>query len=187
MKRYKPISVLILAAAAAIPAAAETAREAISPAQVAGAISNAGVKISAQQVTLLADVVSTAPDPKLVMESMERWGDHRMKVRMNCANAECLPFYVSIQWGPTEPIPAAFANGAAATGSPARAMPSAVVLRAGSTAILMLEGDHIHIQLPVVCLESGTVGQTIRVESKDHKQTFMAQVGDATLLKGATQ
>jgi hypothetical protein len=181
------ISVLILAAGA-IPALAAnaTAREPISAAQVAGAISNAGVNISAQQVTLLADVAATTAEPTLVMESMERWGDHRMKVRMNCANAECVPFYVAIQWG-TEPIPAAFANRAATGAGSAKAAPGAVVLRAGSTAILMLEGDHVHIQLPVVCLESGAVGQTIRVASKDHKQTFVAQVGDATLLKGATR
>jgi hypothetical protein len=189
MKKRKAISVLILAAAAAMPAAAATAaaREPISTAQVAGAISNAGVNISAQQVTLLADVAATTPDPTLVMESMERWGDHRMKVRMNCANAECVPFYVAIQWGQTEPIPAAFANRAATGAVTAKVAPGAVVLRAGSTAILMLEGDHVHIQLPVVCLESGAVGQTIRVASRDHKQTFVAQVGDATLLKGSTQ
>ena len=178
---------LILAAAAAMPAATAAARAPISAAQVAGAISNAGVNISAQQVTLLADVVATTPDPTLVMESMERWGDQRMKVRMNCANAECVPFYVAIQWRQTEPIPAAFANRAAAGGVTTKATPGAVVLRAGSTAILMLEGDHVHIQLPVVCLESGAVGQTIRVASRDHKQTFVAQVGDAALLKGPIQ
>jgi hypothetical protein len=53
---------------------AATARVAIDPAQVAGAISNAGIKISPEQVTLLADVVSNKADPTLVVESMERWG-----------------------------------------------------------------------------------------------------------------
>jgi len=58
MKRYRYISALIGLAAAALPAMAATARVAIDPAQVAGAISNAGIKISPEQVTLLADVVS---------------------------------------------------------------------------------------------------------------------------------
>ena len=177
MKRYRYISALIGLAAAALPAMAATARVAIDPAQVAGAISNAGIKISPEQVTLLADVVSNKADPTLVVESMERWGDNRMKVRMNCANAECLPFFVAVQWGQNVPTPAAFAGAAS----------KQIVLHAGSTATLILDNDHVHIKLPVICLESGAIGQTIRVASKDLKLTFSAQVGDPAALKGTIQ
>ncbi|MGD0797092.1 MAG: hypothetical protein ABR910_05140 [Acidobacteriaceae bacterium] len=181
------ISVLILAAGAAIPAVAANARAPISVAQVAGAISNVGIAISPEQVTLLADVVATTSSPKLTVESMERWGDHRMKVRMNCADAECLPFFVAIQWGQTEPVPAAFAARTATKPAPVKTDSGAIVVRAGAPAILMLEGDHIHIQLPVICLESGSVGQTIRVATQDRRQTFMAEVGDESALKGMTR
>jgi flagellar basal body P-ring formation chaperone FlgA len=184
MTRYRYISALIGLAAAALPVMAATARVAINPAQVAGAISNAGIKISPEQVTLLADVVANQADPTLVVESMERWGDNRMKVRMNCANSECLPFFVAVQWGQTEPTPAAFTN-RGSVGASASLKP--IVLHAGSAATLILDSDHVHIKLPVICLESGTVGQTIRVASKDHRQTFTAQVGDPAALKGIVQ
>jgi hypothetical protein len=100
-----------------------------------------------------------------------------MKVRMNCANAECLPFFVAVQWGQNVPTPAAFAGAAS----------KQIVLHAGSTATLILDNDHVHIKLPVICLESGAIGQTIRVASKDHKLTFSAQVGDPAALKGTIQ
>jgi hypothetical protein len=172
-------------AVAVLPAMAATARVAIDPAQVAGAISNAGIKISPAQVTLLADVVSSKADPTLVVESMERWGDNRMKVRMTCANAECLPFFVAIQWGQNQPTPAALVEHGADNAVSFTTKP--VVLRAGSTATLILDRDHVHIKLPVICLESGSLGQTIRVTSKDHRQTFTAQVGDPAALKGTIQ
>jgi len=183
MKRYRYISLVIGLAATALPALAATARVAINPTQVAGAISNAGIKISPEQVTLLADVVANQADPTLVVESMERWGDNRMKVRMNCANSECLPFFVAVQWGQNEPTPAAFASHGGVGASASKP----IVLHAGSTATLILDSDHVHIKLPVICLESGTVGQTIRVSSLDHRQTFTAQIGDPAALKGTIQ
>jgi hypothetical protein len=183
MTRYRYISVVIALAAAMLPAMAATAHVAINPAQVAGAISNAGIKISPEQVMLLADVVANQADPTLVVESMERWGDNRMKVRMNCANSECLPFFVAVQWGQNEPTPAGYAS----RGTVGASISKPIVLHAGSTATLILDSDHVHIKLPVICLESGTVGQTIRVASKDHRQTFTAQIGDPAALKGTIQ
>jgi flagella basal body P-ring formation protein FlgA len=58
---------------------------------------------------------------------------------------------------------------------------------AGSRATLLLEGDHVHIQVPVVCLQNGAVGQTIRVASPDHKQTYVAQVTGNNVLRGRLQ
>jgi hypothetical protein len=187
MKTLKLISATMILATATLPIAAANTRAAISAAQVAAAISSAGIKIAASQVTLLADVAAATPDPTLMVESMERWGDHRTKVRMSCANSECVPFYVAVQWEQAEPAAAAFGGRAATTAVPAKPAAGAVVLRAGATATLLLESDHVHIQIPVVCLESGAIGQTIRVATRDRRQTFMAQVGDPTPLKGTTQ
>jgi flagella basal body P-ring formation protein FlgA len=58
------------------------------------------------------------------------------------------------------------------------------VVRAGSPAVLLIEGDHIHIQIQVVCLENGAPGQTIRASSKDHRQTYTAKVGEDAVLRG---
>jgi hypothetical protein len=187
MTSYKSISVLILSAAMALPVAAASGRTAITTAQIAAAISASGAAVSPEQVTLLAEVVATTGNPALKVESIERWGDHRMKVRLACAsNEECLPFLVAVHWNDettAQPLLAS-ADRSAASASQAKAGANAVVLRAGTPAILLLDGDHLHIRLLVTCLENGAAGQTIRVSSKDHLQTYTAEVVDGTLLRG---
>jgi hypothetical protein len=182
MAKHKFISIAILSAVIALPAMAATGHDSITKEQVAAAMSGAGMKVSADQVMLLTDVVASTSTPALRVESMERWGTDRMRVRLDCAKREdCLPFYVAIHWSE-----AGVASLAAPSAPPAhsKADPSSYVVRAGASVVLMLEGDHIHIRIPVVCLENGAAGQTIRVSSKDHRLTYTAEVVDGNVLKG---
>lgn len=183
------ISTWIALIAMALPAVAATGREAITPEQIAAAINRAGVTVSAKQVTLLTEVLARTNSPVLRVQSMEPLSDHRMKVRLNCPNvAECVPFYVTIRTSDEGPAqPSSFAP--VKLQPPARLTPSEteagpLVLRSGSSATLLLEGDHMSIQLPVVCLESGAIGQTIRVASRDRRQTYTARVFDGGTLRG---
>ena len=178
------IPLVLLSLALAVPAGAAPSSTAITAEQVASAISSAGTKTTPAQVTLLSDVVATTPTPRLKVESIERWGDQRIKVRLNCIQADqCLPFFVAVQWSQAQAVPPESADVSSAAGP--RAMPgSRFVLHAGSPAILILEGEHIHIQTPVICLESGAPGQTIHVASKDRKLTYTVQVIDGTAVKG---
>jgi hypothetical protein len=183
MKNERSISAMALCAAMALPGVAAPGRVAITPAEVADVLSEAGIKVSSQQVTLLADVVASTSNPKLRVESMERWGDHRMKVRLACdSNTECLPFLVAINWSGDDAMPPIPSSPAAI--SPVKTGSDPFVVHAGSPAILLLEGDHVHIQLPVFCLENGAPGQTVRVVSKEQRRTFSAQVFSETVLKG---
>jgi flagella basal body P-ring formation protein FlgA len=50
-----------------------------------------------------------------------------------------------------------------------------------------LTGEHIRIQLPVICLQNGRLGQTIRVTSKDRRQTFSAEVVGPVVLNRRLQ
>ena len=50
---------------------------------------------------------------------------------------------------------------------------------------LLLEGNHVHIRLTVICLENGTKGQTIRVASKDRKLTYKAEVIEDSTVRGS--
>jgi len=185
MTRYSYIPALLLSAAMALPAVAASARNTITAEQVAAAINGAGMKVSADQVVLLADVMATNSAPKLKVESMERWGDHQMKFRLDCVKAgECLPFFVAVRWSQAEPVPSVFADHSSTAISLAKPDSNSFIVRAGSPAVLLLEGDHIHIQLPVVCLQNGAIGQTIRVASPDHRQTYMAAVGEDAVLRG---
>jgi len=185
MTRYPYIPALFLFAAMALPAVAASGSHSITPQQIAAAIGGAGIKVSADQVVLLTDVVATNSAPALKVESMERWGDRRMKFRLDCMKAEeCLPFFVAVQWSQAEPVPPAFADPSSAASFRAKPDSNFFVVRAGSPAPLLLEGDHIHIQLSVVCLQNGAAGQTIRVASQDHRQTYTAEVGTDAVLRG---
>jgi hypothetical protein len=185
MTRDRYIPALLLFAAMALPAVAASGRVTITAEQVAAAINGAGMKVSADQVVLLTDVVATGSAPKLKVESMERWGDHQMKFRLDCVKAgECLPFFVAVRWSQAESVPPVFADHSSTAILLAKPDSNSLIVRAGSPAVLLLDGDHIHIQLPVVCLENGAIGQTIRVASTDRRQTYTAQVGDGAVLRG---
>jgi hypothetical protein len=183
MKNERSISAMALCAAMAFPAAAAASPIAITEAQVADVLSEAGIKVSARQVTLLSEVVASKSNPALRVESMERWGDHRMRVRLACdSNTECLPFVVAVNWTGNDAMAFGPAN-AATAGSPAKTGSGSFLVHAGSPAVLLLDGDHVHIQLPVTCLENGASGQTVRAVSKDQRRTYSAQVFSETVLK----
>lgn len=187
MKKYSLIPALILSAAAALPAAAAPGREAITTEQIAAAMNTAGMRISPQQVELLANVVATTPAPTLEVKSVERIGDHRIMVRLDCANPEqCLPFFVAVRSSPMSDARLVLEDSdpSSTAISAMRARPKAFTVRAGSPATLLLDSDRVHIRLSVICLENGAAGETIRVTSKDHRQVYTAEVVDAALLRG---
>jgi hypothetical protein len=182
MKSLRSISILVLSGALAISAALAQQRVPIATTAIAAAISAAGMPVSTDQVSLLTDVTATKASPALTVESMQPWGDHRMKVRMNCAVSEqCLPFFVSVHTGSASQP----ADGLSAGIRRANNDPKTVVVRAGAPATLLLDGLHVHIRIAVVCLENGAPGQTIRVASRDHRQTYLAKVVDQAVLRAS--
>ena len=109
---------MALCAAMALPGMAAPSRNMVTAEQIADTLNDAGMKVSAQQVTLLADVVASTSKPRLRVASMERWGDHRVKVRLDCAsNAECIPFLVAVNLNSGDAIPAALNSSTAASRS----------------------------------------------------------------------
>jgi hypothetical protein len=188
MTRLNFISTVILPLALAFPVAAMGSQNAITTEQVAAAMSNAGLNTSAKQVVLLSDVVASTNAPTLRVESMEHWGDRGMKVRLSCAKPEeCLPFFVAIRGSQAQATPPLVADHSSAAILRAKSDSNSFSVRAGSRETLLLEGGHVHIQLPVVCLESGSLGQTILVTSLDHKQTYRAEVSGNSILRGKLQ
>lgn len=189
MNHYKLISTWIAAVTMILPAAAATGHDVITTAQIAAAINDAGVSISPKQVTLLFEVVARTNSPVLRVRSMESLGVHRMKVRLDCTNSEeCVPFYVTIDKNGdnlAEPSPIAPSQGREPSPlARLRTGSDTPVMRAGSNVVLLLDGDRMQIELPVVCLENGSIGQTIWVASRDRRQTYTAQVFDAGTLRG---
>ncbi len=171
----------------ALPAIAAPGRAAITTEQVAAAISSAGMNVSPDQVTLLSEIVATSGSPTLRVQSIVPWGERRMRVRLDCiTREECLPFYVSVRSKAESGAMTVIASSDQQSSIIARTSdkPSVSSIRAGSRATLLLDRGHVHIRLSVICLESGSAGQKIRVESKDPRQTFVADVVDGRTLRG---
>jgi hypothetical protein len=187
MTRHGLIMALTLSVTMPSPLAGEAGRNTLTSAQIASAISSAGMQISADQVTLLSDVVAKTSTPNLKVQAIERMPDGRMRVRLDCGDTDqCVPFFVIIHVGesaaPGSASVAAVRTGAANPGS--KQPYNSFTIRAGAPAILLLDGSHVHIKVAVVCLENGSTGQAIRVSSQDRRQTYTAEVVDGTTLRG---
>lgn len=189
MKRSNAILWSIVLAGAALPTAAAAQRYAITNGSIAATISRVGVQVSADQVTPLSDVVSSKPAPVLRVRSVSRLEDGQLLARLECAaSEECLPFFVSVRTGQTGNTQA---DGGSVSQLPVSlsqpSAPRSVVLRAGAKATLELDGSHVQIRMPVVCLQSGGIGQTIRVMDKSHRQVYTAEVVEDGFVKGRLQ
>jgi hypothetical protein len=184
MIQRRSILFFALCAAAALPVAAEPGRYAITSSQVAAAVTSDGMPVSPDHVKLPAEIVASVPDPVLKVKSIDISGEGHAQARVECAiPQQCVPFLATLDFDTrltTDPVPQS-SHGR----FPAQTQqPSPAAVRAGAPATLLLEGAHVHITLPVVCLESGAIGQTIRARSPDHRQVYTVQVVREGVLEG---
>jgi hypothetical protein len=61
--------------------------------------------------------------------------------------------------------------------------PPPILARAGSAAMMNMEDGRIHIELRVICLQPGALGQTIRAREADGLRIYRAQVTGAGTLR----
>jgi hypothetical protein len=188
MTRHTFIPVLILSVALAVPAMVRAAQSPITADQVARTLSSVGMSTKQEQVILPTDIVATTNAPELKVVSTELWGDHQLKIRMSCVQPEeCLPFFVTVRGSQPQIIPPLIAAHPSAAILSVKSGANSIVMHIGSRETLLLEGGHVHIQMSVVCLENGAVGQTIRVTSLNHKQTYLAEISSNYVLRGKLQ
>jgi hypothetical protein len=113
---------------------------------------------------------------------------HSWEFLVRCANsAECVPFLV--RWpqpadrdsAPQEGLEPAHASNSHAN------LPGThhVLLRPGETVMLVWDQDGIRVVLPVICLESGNVGDSIRVRIKSGIRVLRAQIVNGSLLRAS--
>jgi Chaperone for flagella basal body P-ring formation len=160
----------------------------LSSKDIAAVLSQNDFQVSGNQVELLTAVRSTRAEPPLEVTSVEPWRTGSAKVRLRCSQrAECLPFYVLVIWPSAEESETAISRWSSA-GSHAIAPPPPQhgpwLVHNGQPATLFIEREHLRVQLPVVCLENGSAGNTIRARSTDHKRIYVAEVVGEKLLKG---
>ena len=111
---------------------------------------------------------------------------HSWEFLVRCANsAECVPFLV--RW----PQPANRDSARQEGLEPAHASNSyanvpethPVLLRPGQTVMLVWDQDGIRVVLPVICLERGNVGDSIRVRIKSGTRVLRAEIVNESLLR----
>jgi hypothetical protein len=160
------------------------ARTALSAHRVADAMELAGVVVNPDQIEFLSGKSNLEENTTLRVLSVTHSPAGDSKVKLRCRdNRECLPFYVLVHGldrmnldGPqVHTVPA----------MPAVAASSTSVVRGGDRATLILESSDSRMNLPVICLQSGVRGQTIRVASLDHRQFFDAEIVSTGMLKGS--
>jgi flagella basal body P-ring formation protein FlgA len=178
MLQRRNILLVVVSAAAALPALAAAPQYHLTAEQVAAAVRGAGVQVTPEKVSLLADVTATVPQPLLKVKSIEPAGSDRAVARVECADSsQCLPFFVALHVG-------AGTLGSTVLPGAQTSRSSVTLVRPGERAVLLLEGPHVQITLPVICLENGALGQTIRLSSPDRRLFYTAQVASGGLLRG---
>lgn len=202
MTKSKTIAALLfgLAALSALPLQAQfrSKHYALTAGQVAHSLartfSDRGITISDAQVSLPAAVIASDPEPALEVRSIEplghlatnHTGEVSSAVKLACHEpSACLPFYAIVSLPQETSLTAqavATRRDVAMRGQKVR---PEITIKAGAHATLVLEDNATHIQMSVVTLENGAAGQTIRVASPDHKQTYTAEVVSAEVLKGS--
>jgi len=161
--------------------------------QIAQTLSEKGVQTSDQQVSMLAKVVATEPNPVLDVLSVELLDDRsagqavesRFRVKMAChLSGRCLPFYAVVRWPQKAADSAANSSGVFRPfGDLVLKQNGAFTIRSGAHATLVMDEERAHIEVAVISLENGMAGQKIRVASPNHKQVYVAEVVSANLLK----
>jgi hypothetical protein len=176
-------TLMLMATMTASACAQASVRFAITPEQVACALSQAGVVTAAQQVSLPARVVANEPTPVLEIVSIEARGKTKSpghdpppsKVKLTChLPGQCLPFYALVNWPREKGLTTSYAGNQAV-----------ITMRAGTRATLVMDDQRSHIQVAVISLQNGAVGNRIRVASPDHKQFYFGEVLSPTLLRGS--
>jgi len=187
MIRKQNLSVLacwLLAICATVQASG--ARFSISANRIAEALVAAGVPVTTEHVKLLSPVSARDRDPSLRVIKVTKWTDSTLKAELRCRDQQaCLPFYVLLTGNEKAATHADTGTGLQQNVNNFVTAGRPALLRDGDPATLVFENSALRITLPVICLQSGNRGETIRVESKDHKRFFHAQIIAPGLLKAA--
>lgn len=163
-------------------AQAGRARFPLTSDQIIAAMQGRQLPTQGVQVKMPAPMTSSNANAQLEIKSVTPLNSHQLRMRIGCrVQSDCLPFFAL----------AVFPEDSIAGGMPVKLerQPAASkvppTLRAGSPATLEIEGDRVHLHFDVICLESGWTGDRIRVQTRDHKQSYVARIVTPTLLKGS--
>jgi hypothetical protein len=191
-----PTVVVMVAAGAAIAQDPPGSRYPISKADIAKQLSVVGVSVEASQVHIPVGVSAAGMSPKFEIVTAEPMGNNQVRLELRCSTAaECLPFFAALDMKEAnlvsaeirlKPGRATAANRQAAmqVGAGAASQPQ---IEVGSHALLIIRDGHLDIHLQVVAIDTGVLGQQVRVCTLDRKKVFRATVTGEGTVTGAIE
>jgi len=165
-----------------VTTAAETRDSTILTTQrVAMAMAQSGWKVDAAQVRFLSAVSIIGGDSRLQVVEVAPWVHNTLKAKLRCLDPHaCLPFYVLI----TGTAEQREQSPDTVEQTPRIAMSGEKpLMRSGDPATMVFSNQGLRISMPVICLQNGRQGQTVRVASTDHKRFYKAEILGPGLLK----
>jgi|HubBroStandDraft_6_1064221.scaffolds.fasta_scaffold00084_50 hypothetical protein len=100
-----------------------------------------------------------------------------LQIRLRCVErAVCPSFWVTV---PTTQRPHLFAT----TAPTVESRQSPVLVRVGQRVMLIFEDPPLRMQLPVTCLQSGSLGKQVRAMDSSTRRVFQAEVTGAGILR----
>jgi hypothetical protein len=153
----------------------------ITSTMLVSTLAHEGVPSIEGDVSVPAGVVARAAAPNFVVLSIEHvaGASDRYWVKIGCRDAgDCIPFFASVV--SATPLTCGVRQVTGVQVAAARAP----VMHAGDHARLVIRRERSVIEMSVVALESGSIGQSIRIATPDYKQVFHGEVVSATRLEG---
>ncbi len=169
-----------------VPAQTQRVRVPVTAIMIAEALQAAGLSVSPAHIEVPSSLSATQSNPEVLVVGAEALADKRLRVRLACkATASCLPFFAIVEVGEGNEGVRNFLAAHASSGGSASLRPvEASGMRAGNQALLVLENMHMHIELPVLLIDSGAVGSEVRVSSLDRKKMFRGVIVNSQLVRG---
>lgn len=191
-----PAAALLLLAGPAMAQSLPGSRYPITKEEVAKEMGVVGVNVEASQIHIPSGMSADSISPKLEIVTAEPIQDNQVRLQLRCStNAECLPFFTTLDVKEPNLISAEIrlkSNGStAANRQPAMQVGDNPVsqkqIRVGSRAVLVMQDGHMDIHLQVVAMDTGVLGQQVRVSTLDRKKIFHATVTGAGTVTGAIE
>jgi hypothetical protein len=191
-----PTAASLLLANAAMAQGLTGSRYPISESDITKELSVLGVSADASQVHVPAYVSAATASPKLEIVTAQPLGAGEVRIRLRCPTAEeCLPFFASLDVKDSSLVSADIqlktASATAASHQTAVRIGGEPVsrpqIRVGSHAVLTIRDGHLNIRLQVLAIDSGAIGQQVRVCTLDRKKVFHATVTDQGTVTGVIE
>jgi hypothetical protein len=176
-KLFAVLSALLLVGTISSLRADDNGRTLISRERIVGALHSSGIPVAAEQMEQLSQMTAAEPNPLLRVLSVDMMDGESDKVLLRCEHPNtCLPFYVLVHWGPSGERFGSRPGQSDENSAPYGSRSQNLLVRSGKIVKLVLDGNYIHMTLPVLCLQSGGRGQRVRVISKETKKRYVARV-----------